>query len=238
MIACKAAVKYGDRLTPDEVAGPAGSAASGPGPPSLPPRSADGAGLHPRATRSAVQADLIICRTSSTMGSTIAATRRGAHPIVAYPTYRSGVSDSMICVAIGRSRHKHIWPSTAPRRAGGQDGRAAARLRHEPGQHPSLARRASDRTARSSSLVAAEKMGANGPVPRRRGCCCSAKRSPRASTTSISKKTSPARSRVSARPSGSSATTTSARRRKICGELHHRHVAVRPRHRQDCHDGQ
>ena len=59
MIACKAAVKFGDRLTRRGNRRPAGPAASGPGPAPLPARPAHGPGLHPRRSRSAVQADLI-----------------------------------------------------------------------------------------------------------------------------------------------------------------------------------
>ena len=59
MIACKAAVKSGDRLTPEEIDALLAAAAPGPGPPPLPARPADGAGVYPRRTRPAVQADLI-----------------------------------------------------------------------------------------------------------------------------------------------------------------------------------
>ena len=59
MIACKAAVKFGDRLTPEEIDALVCAAAPGPGFPSLSARPAHGPGFYPRRPRSAVQADLI-----------------------------------------------------------------------------------------------------------------------------------------------------------------------------------
>ena len=59
MIACKAAVKFGDRLSDEEIDVAAGPAAPGPGPAPLPARPADFAGFHPRRPGPAVQADLI-----------------------------------------------------------------------------------------------------------------------------------------------------------------------------------
>ena len=58
MIACKAAIKAGDRLSAGRGGGAGRTAAFGPGQPPLPSRPADGAGFYPGRAGPAVFADV------------------------------------------------------------------------------------------------------------------------------------------------------------------------------------
>ena len=74
--------------------------------------------------------------------------------------------------------------------------------------------------------------------PTNSGCCCCGRPSPRGSSTSTWKRTSPRRCRGSARPSGSSVSMTSARTPDDLEAIHRRLGGAGPRHHQAGHHGQ
>ena len=115
----------------------------------------------------------------------------------------------MICVTIGRGRHSSLaeeWKAAAEAGVDLVELRLDC-LRREPDLKRILAKRPTP----WSSPSAGGPTAASGGATRRSGSRCSARRSRWGSTTSTSRWTSPPRSAGSARPSGSSATTTSRR---------------------------
>ena len=235
MISCKAAIKAGDRLTRRRDRGPVGAAAPGPGHASLPPRPADGPGFQPRGAGQAVQADV---RSAWRAGSCSPCRRYRITPrrggVIIGMSGASGASDgstaarSLGSEVISISSHvrtirhhdlRQHWPrpapardcrAPAPGRAGGPAGRTAAGLHQRrgepqaaagrpalPGGHhlPPRARRRQVHRQRGAAAAAAADRHRRGRRVRRPG-----------------RRRRRRRSRVSARPSGSSACTTSARR--------------------------